>query len=226
MFVDDSKDWKAAVRRFIGLGSFNLLLFFAMGPQIFLDFIRSVTAQIVNPSWKGVTNHSISSFVGSVKYDGLGLVSMETLRVIRHNSEWIEAFLFVIFIILFVSNVVIFHLRRESGLDPYLLLACTIGAIILPISYDYTLSILAVPMLLFLSGIAEMTTAWQKLISLLLTLAISIAYFSTLVPYKYRPSYLDNIFPSLFLILIVLTILNFMRYRNSKVGLIENEVAV
>ena len=225
MLVDDWRDWKTTIRRFIGIGLFNLLLFFAMGPQIFLDFIRSVTAQIVNPSWKGVTNHSISSFVGSVKYDGLGLVSMETLRIVRHNSEWIEAFLFVIFIILFVSNLVIFHLRKESGLDPYLLLACTIGAIILPISYDYTLSILAAPMLLFLSGMSEMTKPWQKLISILLIFAISIAYFSTLVPYKYRPSYLDNIFPSLFLILIVVTILNFMRYQNRKVEPIVNELA-
>ena len=225
MFVDDWRDWKNTIRRFIGIGIFNLMLFFVMGPQIFLDFIRSVTAQIVNPSWKGVTNHSISSFVGSVKYDGLGLVNMETLRVIRHNSEWLEAFLFVIFIILFVSNLVIFYIRKEPGLDPYLLLACTIGAIILPISYDYTLSILVTPMLLFLNGMSEMTKAWHKLLSILLTLAISIAYFSTLVPYKYRPFYLDNIFPSLFLILIVVTILNFMRYKNSKVGLIENELA-
>jgi len=226
MFVDDWRDWKNTIRRLIGIGIFNLMFFFLMGPQIFLDFIHSVTAQIVNPSGKGVTNHSISSFVGNVKYDGLGLISMETLRVLRHNSGWIEAFLYVSFIILFVSNLVIFHLRKESGLDPYLLLSCTIGAIILPISYDYTLSILGVSMLLFLCGMSEMTKVWHKLIAVLLTLAISIAYFSTLVPYKYRPAFLDNIFPSLFFILIVVTILNFMRYKNSKIQLVENESTI
>ncbi|HLO18775.1 MAG TPA: glycosyltransferase family 87 protein [Anaerolineales bacterium] len=226
MFVDDWQGWKNLALRFVGIGLFNLLLFFAMGYQIFWDFIRSVTAQIVNPSWIGPWNHSISSFISMVKQDGLGLISFETLRVLRHNSGWIEAFLILVYILIFISALIIFHSRKEAGVDPYLLITCTIGAMILPISYDYTLSILPVPLLLFLCGISEMKNAWHKLISSLSILGISIAYSSTLIPYNYRPHFLNNIFPSLFLILVLVTILNFMRYKNNKVQPIESESAV
>lgn len=216
MFVDDWREWKNVLRRFAGIGLLNLLLFLVMGYRIFFDFIRSVTAQMVNPSWIGTWNHSISSFVSMVKYDGLGLIDLDTLRVVRHNSTWLEGFLILTFIILFVSAVMVFHLQKQNGLDPYLLLTCTIGALTLPISYDYTLSILAVPMLLLLCNIPEMSGAWRRLISILLILGISIAYFSTLIPYNYRPHFLSDIFPALFLILILTTILNFMRYKNGK----------
>jgi hypothetical protein len=50
MFVDDWRDWKNVVLRFLGIGLVNLLLFFVMGYQTFQDFIRSVTAQMLNPT--------------------------------------------------------------------------------------------------------------------------------------------------------------------------------
>ncbi|MBN2119199.1 MAG: DUF2029 domain-containing protein [Anaerolineales bacterium] len=214
MFVDDWRDWKNVIVRFTGIGLFNLGLFFLMGYQVFLDFFRSVTTQIVNPSWIGPWNHSISSFISVAKQDGLGLLSLDTLRTFRHNAEWVEVILILTFILLFASALLIFHLRKETGLDPYLLLTCMIGALILPISYDYTLSLLPVPMLLFLCSIPEMNNPWHRLISILLTVGISITYFSTLIPYNYRPHFLNNLFPALFLILITVTILNFMRYKN------------
>jgi len=222
MFVDDWRNWKNVILRFVGIGLFNLMLFFVMGYQTFWDFIGSVTAQITSPSWIGPWNHSISSFVSTVKQDGLGMISFDTLRLLRHNSGWIEAFLLLTFIVAFISALMIFHLRREAGLDPYLLLTCTIGALIIPISYDYTLSILAAPMLLFLWGISEMNNTWHKLISILLIVGVSTAYFSTLIPYNYRPHFIENIFPALFLILILVTSLNFMRYGNGKVQPVEN----
>jgi hypothetical protein len=221
MFVDDWRDWKNILRRFVGIGLFNLLLFFVMGYRIFWDFIRSVTAQMVNPSWIGLSNHSISSFVNEAKQDGFGLVGLETLRVLRHNVAWMEAFLLLIFLVLFLSALIIFHLRKEAGLDPYLLLACTIGALILPISYDYTLSILTAPMLLLLCA-AEINGAKQKFLSILLILTISVAYFTTLIPYNYRPYSLSNSLPLLFLILILSTIMNFLRYMNERVPAVKN----
>ena len=225
MFVDDWREWKIVIRRFTGIGIFNLALFFIVGYKTFLDFVHSMTAQIVNPSWMGVWNHSISSFVHTVKQDGLGLISMDTLRVFRHNAERVELFLFLTFLVIFIAALITFHLRKEAGLDPYLLLVCTIGALIIPISYDYTLSLLTAPMLLFLGKIPEMNNVWHKLISVLLTLGISIAYFATLTSYSYRPHFLSNIFPSLFLILIMATILNFMRYINGKGQPVADEAA-
>lgn len=221
MFVENWRDWKNALIRFAGLGLFNFLLFFAMGFQTFLDFVRSVTTQVVNPTWFGVWNHSISAFVSSVKADGLGLISQQTLRLLRHNAGWLEGFLLLAFVVLFISSLILSHLRKETGIDTYLLLTCTIGALTLPISYDYTLSILTVPMLLFLSGLSEMKTVRDRVISIVLIFGISLAYFSALIPYKYRPPFLDNIFPSLFLILILATILNFMRLINPKTQIVE-----
>lgn len=226
MFVDDWREWKSVITRFVGIGLLNLAFFFAMGYRIFFDFIRSVTAQIANPSWIGPWNHSISSFVSVVKQDGLGLINLNTLRVLRHNSEWAELCLILAFLILFLSALIIFHLRKETGLDPYLLLACTIGALTLPISYDYTLSILVVPMLLLLCGIPEMNSPGRRLVSILLTLGISIAYFVLLIPYHYRPHFLDDVFPLLFLILLLATVLNFMRYKNSRSRPVPGQDAV
>jgi hypothetical protein len=226
MFVDDWGNWKNVLLRFVGIGLLNLLLFFVMGYQIFWDFISSMTAQVVNPSWIGVWNHSISSFVSVFKQDGLGLVTLETLRTFRHNEGWIEAALLLAFVVLFLSALVMFHLRKKTGLDPYLLLACTIGALILPISYDYTLSILTTPMLLFLCGIPVIKHPGHKFFSVLLILVISVAYFSILIPYNYRPYFLNNSFPLLFLILIVATLLNFLRHQNDKWQPVKNDLTL
>lgn len=226
MFVDDWREWKKVLARFIGIGLLNLGLFFIMGVQVFLDFMRSVTRQMVNPSWIGPWNHSISSFISVAKQDGLGLIGLDTLRTFRHNAEWIEVLLILTFVLLFLSALIIFHLRKERGLDPYLLLTCTIGALILPISYDYTLSLLPVPMLLFLCGIPEMNGSWRKLLSILLILGIAVAYFATLIPYNYRPYFLNDAFPILFVILIMVTLLNFMRIKSGKGQSLTEEATI
>lgn len=223
IFVDDWRDWKRILRRFAGIGLFNLLLFFVMGYQTFWDFIRSVTAQVVSPSWIGVWNHSISSFVSVVRQDGLGLIPFETLRTFRQNAGTVEALLILVFAVLFLCALAISYLRKKPGLDPYLLLACTVGALILPISYDYTLSLLTAPLLLFLSGLSDMKKPVNKVASIVLTLAISATYFAILIPYSYRPYVLQNSFPLLFLLLILGTILNYLRYQNDRLQVVGIE---
>jgi hypothetical protein len=222
MFVDDWRDWKGTLLRFAGIGLFNFLLLFVMGYQTFWGFIQSVTSQISSPSWWGPWNHSIAAFIGTIKQDGFGLVSRQTLRTLRPYSGSAETVLQLIFLVLFIFALIIFHVRKEKGMDPFLLLTCTIGALILPISYDYTLSILAAPMLLFLCGVPEMNTAWKKVLSILLILGISAAYFSTLIPYNYRPYVLQNAFPLLLIILILAAILNFIRLKNDVMQSLEN----
>jgi Glycosyltransferase family 87 len=226
MFVDDWREWKSTLRRFVGLGLLNLLLFFVMGVQSFWDFIRSVTAQVVNPSWIGVWNHSLSSFISVAKQDGLGLIGRDTLRAFRHHAESWEALLLIFYAVLLLTALVIFYLRKQRGLDPYLLLTCTIGALILPISYDYTLSILTVPVLLFLSGIPEIESKGYKVVAILLVLGIAIAYFAILIPYNFRPYALNNSFPLLFFILLLATCLNFLRYRQDKIQRARSESPV
>jgi hypothetical protein len=89
--------------------------------------------------------------------------------------------------------------------------------LILPISYDYTLSILTAPMLFLLCGIPERQNTPYRFLSILLMLAISIAYFAVLIPYNFRPYALNNSFPLLFIILILATVLNFVHYATQRV---------
>jgi hypothetical protein len=216
MFVDNWVDWKTVIRRFAGIGTFNFLLLFIMGNQIFLDFVQMVFTQIAVPSQRWNGNHSISSFVGTLAIDGFGVIPPDALVVLRQNSGVLSTFLLLMVLASFISAILIFHLRREQGLDPYLLLVCTIGALTIPISNDYTLSILAAPIAIFLSSISGLMNSRNRFASILLILGISIAYASTLIPFKYKPHVLNNIFPALFFILVFVTILNFIRYRNSK----------
>jgi hypothetical protein len=223
MFVDDWKDWRKNLTRFLGLGIFNLLLLFVMGYQSFLDFIHSVSTQLSRPGWEWNGNHSIKAFVEALKRDGLNLLAPESVEMIRQNSELYSNLLLVIFLITFVVALIISALRKEAGIDMYLLLTCTVGALIIPISNDYTLSILSAPVALLLCSLPVMKDKGRQWLSIALTLGISIAYFSTLIPFKYKPYFLGNTFPLLFVILILLTILNLVQFQDSKTNTLRQQ---
>jgi len=223
MFVDDWKDWKNNILRFLGIGVFNLLLLFVMGYQIFLDFIRSVSTQLASPGWSWNGNHSIRAFVAALERDGLNILAPGSMEMIRQNSELFSNLLLVIFLITFAIAVIISALNKQARIDTFLLLTCMIGALIIPISNDYKLSILSAPIALFLCSIPVMKNKGHQLLSIALTLGISIAYFSTLIPFKYKPYFLNNTFPLLFAILILSTIMNFIQFRDSKTEAINQQ---
>lgn len=217
MLVDDWRNWKTVLVRFIGIGTFNFILLFAMGHEIFREFTGSVFTQLTTPSqsWNG--NHSIKSFVDVLTEDGFKIVEPNTLAFLQQHNVLIANILLLATLACIISAVWIFYARREGGLDTYLLLACTIGALTIPVSNDYTLSILAAPMTLFLCNLAMMKSALNRCISILLIVSLSFAYSSMLIPFKYKPYFMNNAFPPLFIILILITLLNFMRYRTATV---------
>lgn len=221
MFVDDWKNWRKILLRFTGIGVFNVLLLFMMGYKIFLDFLHAVTTQLATPAWTWNGNHSLDAFVFNLTKDGFRILPSPTLEWLRQHSELVRTLLFLGFIILFAFALWISYRRNKAGLDAYLFLSCTIGALILPISNDYTLSILAAPIALLLSNVPETRKFPQKVISIFLVLGISFAYSSMLVPFKYKPYYLNNAFPPLFLILILATILNLIRYQSAETPVVE-----
>jgi hypothetical protein len=187
-----------------------------MGYQTFLDFLQAVSKQLATPGWTFNGNHSIKAFVFNLNKDGFRIIGADTLEILRQNSRFIETSLFLIFAILFVTAILISYTRNRTGIDPYLLMTCTIGAMIIPISIDYTLSIVAAPVALVLGIVPEPKNISQRLISILMILGISFSYASMLIPFKYKPYYLNNAFPPLFLILIFVTVLNLIRYKNAE----------
>jgi len=219
MFVDDWQDWKTIICRFAGIGIFNFLLLFIMGGKMFLEFINSVATQIATPGWGWNGNHSVKAFAGLFANDGLGMISPNALGKLQDNPGPISTLLLLLFLAAFVFAVVMFHLKKEPGIDMYLLLTCMIGALIIPVSNDYTLSILTAPMALFLGNLPEIKNSRYKLTSILLILGIAVSYSSLLIPFKYKPYFLSNAFPPLFFILIFATVLNFLRYRDAKANL-------
>lgn len=216
MLIDNWKDWKGIALRFAGLAVFNFLLLFIMGPRIFLDFLRSVSSQMSAPGWTWNGNHSINAFVFNLTKDGFRIIGSDTLEILKQNSGFLETFLFLMFGIMFLLALLISYQRNKPGPDPYLLIACMIGALVIPISNDYTLSILAAPVALLMSSSPAPKTFSQRLISILMILGISFSYASTLIPFKYKPYYLNNAFPPLFLILIFAMVLNLIRYKNAE----------
>ena len=216
MFIDNWKSWKSILLRFTGIALFNILLLFIMGYQIFLGFLHSVSNQMAAPGWTWNGNHSLKAFVYNLTNDGFKIIGSDTLEILRQNSRFIEIALFLLFGILFVSAILISYKRNKTGMDPYLLIVCMIGALIIPISNDYTLSILAAPVTLVLCSIPEPKNITQRLVSIFMVLGISFSYASILIPFKYKPDYLNNAFPALFLILIFIMVLNLIRYKTAE----------
>ncbi|MEW6286635.1 MAG: glycosyltransferase family 87 protein [Chloroflexota bacterium] len=225
MFVDDWRNWKAVLQRFIGLGVVNFLLLFIMGRKIFSEFIRSVTSQISSPGWGWNGNHSIKAFVGNLAKDGFGVVSPRALAVIQENSDLLGTLLLVLFLIIYLSTILLAYLKNKPGIDTYLLVTCMIGALIIPISNDYTLSMLTAPMILFLSNLNIPQSVRHKIVYIPLTLGISLAYSSILIPFKFKPYFLNNAFPPLFLILIFVTLLNLMEHNRRTIKASIKETA-
>jgi hypothetical protein len=95
---------------------------------------------------------------------------------------------------------------NEPGFNPILLLVCTLGALTIPVSNDYTLPVLVAPLALFFSGLQPGLNIGKSFFSILLVLVTSTAYASLLFPFKYKPYFMNNSFPPLLIILISATL--------------------
>ena len=134
LFWDQEENWRNNMNRFVGLGVFNLVLFFSLGFNIFFDFFEAIKAQVSNPYiWVG--NHSIESFA----------------YLQKNNFTWLNDLFPVKFILLAVTIICILLIfitsfSRSEKINPFLLLGCTIGAAIIPsVSHDYKLAMLVMP---------------------------------------------------------------------------------
>lgn len=215
MFVRDWRDWKTNMMRWLGLGLLNFSLLFALGYQEFKAFIDTVMIQILRPSWSWNGNHSLQAFVTNFLRDGYRLIPQQTLAILQQNADLLRAILLVIILGCILAAVVRAFLLNESGFNPYLFSICTLGALIIPTSNDYTLPILAAPLALFFSSLPAINSLRLKVPAILLILTASLAYASILYPFKYKPYYMNNSFMPLLITLIACTILYLLRDKPS-----------
>ena len=101
--------------------------------------------------------------------------------------------------------------RNTPGVDPLLLMACVLGGLIIPsVNHDYTLPLLTAPFALMVS-VEYSRKSPRRLPVILLLILSAFVYATTLVPFLRKPIYLQNNFPLLILLLIITTLLSFLR---------------
>ena len=224
MLIGDWHDWKNNIKRVLILVIVNIALLFVLGYQAFLNFLKTITGFAGVPYiWSG--NHSIFAFV-----------ALFSQKLYEHGWVWAKqnsglvqnALLAIIAVCIFLIILKIYR-QKQTGLNSYLLLACTIGALVIPsVSNDYTLSFLTAPVaiLLLSNGFFEQTQNRSlHIVMIVLLLVFSIAYSSTLFSITNSPSLFFpfprllpiNKFPPLFVMLLVVTLFSLL----SKPGLQE-----
>lgn len=203
MFIKDWRDWKNNIRRFLGLGVFNILLLFVLGDQLFLDFMGQITSRQLNLQSSRFEDISISGFTYFLSEGDFGIVSQ--------YANAIGLFILVLLGIITLAILVHLYRNRENGLNPYLLMVCTIGALIVPTaSFDYKLPILAAPMILLLSSMPSISNAYKKVTAIAIIILMSTAYWSTLYPYDTKSPFFYRNSPALLTILFATAILYFV----------------
>jgi len=203
MFIRDWRDWKNNLRRILGLGIFNFLLLFVLGYQIFLDFMRQITDRQLSFQSSRYEDLSISGFTYYLSEGGLGIPAQ--------YANLIGTLILVLFGIILIAIIIHQYKTRTDGFNPYLLMVCTIGALMIPTaSFDYKLPILTAPMIIFLSCMPVIGEAYKKAVSTAMIILMSIAYWSTLYPFDVKSPVLYRNSPALLTILFTTVILYFL----------------
>ena len=206
MFINDWRDWRNNIRRIVGLGILNFSLLFVLGHKLFLDFVSTITDYQLLESSRH-ENLSIKGFAYYLANDVFGTTGTSLFALPRSAEMFLWFLLGLCFLL--VVGYAFFHNVR--GLNPYLLLVCTIAALIIPsVSNDYKLSLLITPMALVLGCLPELQNPRKKAFSILLIILASLSYWTTLYPATVKPEFLGRNFPALVIILISITILKFL----------------
>ena len=187
MLVRDWRDIKNNLKRFLALIALNFSLLFVLGYQLFSNFMEQIFKRA----------NMQSSRYEDLSISGFGYFLSEETQIIATKYAGLIEKIFL-FLFLGVIFAIIYHLykKNQKGFNPYLFLLSTIGALIIPAaSFDYKLTILVVPMMLFLYNLPRPTSTKSKMIYTLFIITLSLAYWSTLYPYEFnqvKPIYLSR----------------------------------
>jgi hypothetical protein len=200
LFIDDWRDWQANLKRFAALGLANFLLLFLLGFSYFQLFVSRILGSMDNLEVR--YNHSITVFVYNLA---------QTNDWAAAHADALRNGLFAYFLLCFTVTLFLAWKRNTHDVDPSLLMVSLIGGLILPtISHDYNLPLLALPFMLWTSGLRLPEKPWTRLLAVVLLLSASFAFAVTLFPSNARPAALENSLPALMVILTVVTAMNFL----------------
>ncbi len=204
--VDNWRDWKGIVQRFMGLGLLNFAMLFLFGSENFFRFFGGIS-KMATSDVSITVNHSIGSFVA--------LVVGKLPALTDYSTYFVLAIVMLVFLCLALICYQTF-INKFNGVNPFFILACVVIAQLIPrISFDYTLSIMPAAMAFFFVGIHE--NIKQSVVTSLSLFVICAAYGSTLFasPYKFAAKEMfpiltpfSNNFSALVIILIAVTILS------------------
>jgi len=208
LFIKDWRSWKNNIKRMLGLGLLNFAALFILGYSVFVDFVKITIFPPFGESMYWVGNHSVKSFVHFLDQNRNGPLSGRALLLVQNHPGLLEIALLAYFGLCLLAIIGVAYWRRENGLNTYLLLACTIGMLIIPsVSHDYKLTLLIAPMSIAFGDLILPAQTSKRIISYLLIFAASVAYSAMLFPPIFRPQLIENSLPLLFIILTTITLL-------------------
>lgn len=218
MFVRDWRLWRENLFRLLGLGLFNLVLLFSMGAQEVINFILDISKRF-NTLFTWVGNHSIYGFIANLTNHGLGILHVETAQQLRPYALFLRTFLLACVLICLFLIIFRAYKENQTGFNKYLLVACTIAAMLIPSeSQDYKLSMLPPVLAILFSEKMLLQKLQHPFAGGLAVLFASIAYSVMLFPFKYRPDFWANSAPLLFILLTCVTFLALLIEKREKVA--------
>ncbi len=210
MFVRDWRDWKGNIKRMAGLLLFNIALLFILGPALFKDFLGAVSGQQAYEASTPVT-HSLNGYVSYLASGEFTLLSSRMAAMIGQYQGQVELLLLAVLGLCLLLVLISSYLQRRTGMNASLLVICTVFAMVIPsISNNYKLPILIAPMAILWCSLTLPARGWRKVLSILLVILTSVAYWSTQYPPGMKPALVSHNFPALFAIVIIATVLRFM----------------
>jgi hypothetical protein len=202
--IEDFSDWKNNLKRMAGLGIFNVLALFMFGVNPELSTVHSLDQYSSNLIYINLSITSFTAFFFTKR-----LLPQKQIILWLIANKWLpQTLLFLLFGFCFLLILFLAYKKHRTGFNPYVFLACFIGACIIPsISFDYKLSMLPASILIAMPEILLFDEDRKRPIVILSAFIFSLAYSSMLYSYIYKPMILENNLPALMTILIICTVL-------------------
>ena len=205
VLIEDWSDWKNNIKRVVGLGILNILALFILGLNPLLNTVRAMGG--IKSAYSGRPfNLSITSF--SLFFLSGDILPRKRIVLWLLANNWVpQFFLFLLVVLCILITLRQAYLKRLRGFNPYVFLACSIGACAIPsISFDYKLSMLPACVAISIPEILSSNKTDRNFLTIFLTFVFALAYSSTLYSYVNKPEILQNNFPALLIILMVCAI--------------------